>query len=443
MKKLMLFALLALSCVGMYAVKAPTFPDRTFNIKDYYNGTDTIYTAAINNAIIDCSKQGGGKVLIPKGEYLTGPIHLKSNVNLHMEDGVVLRFSTNPRLYEPIVLTRIEGADCYNLSPLIYAYGQENIAITGKARLDGQATSANWLDPHNMYNHLQPDGRIARDKTQLVEMNNNKVDVEKRRFEGKCGMRPQFINLYKCKNILLDGFEINRSPFWLVHPLMCENVTVRNLILRSHGSNNDGCDPESCTDVLIEGCYFDTGDDCIAIKSGKDNDGRRWNLPSKDILIRNCIMRDGHAGVAIGSEISGSVYNVTVQDCYMDSPNLDRVLRIKSNPARGGEVANIRVKNIEVGECKLAIVGLELKYWYTDKGPYMPSFHDIYVENVRSKKSRYMIHVDGLEGKELAKDIYLKDCNINGVTESEINHLVGVGKIEFDNVYVNGVKQTK
>ncbi len=154
-------------------------------------------------------------------------------------------------------------------------------------------------------------------------------------------------------------------------------------------------------------------------------------------------MRDGHAGVAIGSEISGSVYNVTVQDCYMDSPNLDRVLRIKSNPARGGEVANIRVKNIEVGECKLAIVGLELKYWYTDKGPYMPSFHDIYVENVRSKKSRYMIHVDGLEGKELAKDIYLKDCNINGVTESEINHLVGVGKIEFDNVYVNGVKQTK
>ncbi|MBR7171104.1 MAG: hypothetical protein IKD19_02705, partial [Prevotella sp.] len=177
MKKLMLFALLALFCVGMYAVKAPTFPDRTFNIKDYYNGTDTIYTAAINNAIIDCSKQGGGKVLIPKGEYLTGPIHLKSNVNLHMEDGVVLRFSTDPRLYEPIVLTRIEGADCYNLSPLIYAYGQENIAITGKARLDGQATSANWLDPHNMYNHLQPDGRIARDKTQLVEMNNNKVDV--------------------------------------------------------------------------------------------------------------------------------------------------------------------------------------------------------------------------------------------------------------------------
>lgn len=443
MKKILMLFIVALSICSMRATQIPTFPNRVFNIKDYYNGTDTLYTSAINAAINDCSKQGGGMVLIPKGVYLTGPIHLQSNVNLHMEDGVVLRFSTDPALYEPIVLTRIEGADCYNLSPLIYAYGKENIAITGKALLDGQATSENWLDPHNMYYHYQPDGRIARDKTQLVEMNNNKVDVKKRRFEGRCGMRPQFINLYKCKNILLDGFEINRSPFWLVHPLMCENVTVRNLILRSHGSNNDGCDPESCTDVLIEGCYFDTGDDCIAIKSGKDNDGRRWNIPCKDIVIRNCIMRDGHAGVAIGSEISGSVYNVTVQDCYMDSPNLDRVLRIKSNPARGGEVANVRIKNIEVGECKLAIVGLELKYWKTDKGPYLPSFHDIYIENVRSKKSRYMIHVDGLEGKELAKDIFFKDCNINGVIEKEVNHLIGVGKIGFDNVYVNGVKQER
>lgn len=419
-------------------IHEPQFPDRTYNILSFHQEGDSLYTSAINRAIQQCNADGGGTVIVPKGEYETAPIRLLSNVNLHLEEGAVLRFSTDARLF-PSVLTRIEGIDCYNISPLIYAYGAENIAITGKGVLDGQATAENWL--HSARIKPNVEGAKASEKMILNGMLNRQDAVQERVFFGPAGYRPQFINLYQCKNILLEDFEINRSPFWLLHPLMSENITVRRVKMLSHNRNNDGCDPESCRNVLIEDCDFNTGDDCIAIKSGKDDDGRRWNLPCENIIVRNCRMMDGHAAVAMGSEITGGVRNVWVEDCQMSSPNLDRIIRIKSNPVRGGEVSNINVRNLQVGECKSAILGIELKYWRTNEGNYLPLFHDITLENITSQKSNYLIHVDGDEAdKDQLHDITFSNCDFRGIISPEINHFKNIQRLTFYKVKANGKK---
>ena len=419
------------------SIKQPTFPNRVLKITDFHSASDSLYTDAINNAITTCSAKGGGVVLVPKGTYKTAAIHMRSNVNLHLEEGATLKFDLNPQLY-PVVLTRIEGIDCYNISPLIYAYGETNIAITGKGLLDGQADFTNWINPDKILHVDFPDGTNGGEKEMLNKALAEQWPLEKRVFKDNYGMRPQFINFYKCKNILLEDFEINRSPFWLIHPLMSENITLRRLTLRSHGWNNDGCDPESCRNVLIENCFFDTGDDCIAIKSGKDDDGRKWMMPSENIIVRGCTMRDGHAGVAIGSEITGGCNNVWVENCNMDSPNLARIIRIKSNPNRGGEVNGVFVRNVEVGVCDLAILGIELKYWHVETGKYYPYFHNIQFENVTSRKSRYLLHVDGFDDRVQAKDISFKNCHFDGVTEKEISVDKGTGNVKYKNVTVNG-----
>ncbi|SHG01454.1 Glycosyl hydrolases family 28 [Bacteroides luti] len=418
-------------------IPLPTFPDKTYLITDYYNGTDSLFTSAINKAILVCSAQGGGVVVIPDGVYKTAPIRMKSNVNLHLSDKTLLMFTTDYNLFDT-VLTRIEGIDCYNISPLIYAYGETNMAITGNGVMDGMASEANWFSKERIDGVTLKNGKKVAEKTVLYDMKEDSVPFEKRVFKGKTGMRPQFINLYKCKNVLLEGFTLNRSPFWLIHPLLSENITVRKVKMQSHGHNNDGCDPESCKNILIEDCDFDTGDDCIAIKSGRDEDGRYWNIPSENIIVRNCRMKDGHAGVAMGSEITGGCYNVWVENCLMDSPNLSRIIRIKSNAIRGGEVKNVYVRNITVGQCDESILGMEMKYWHVDDGPYPPYFHNIYLENIKSNKSRYLLHLDGFANKIQARDIFIKNCDFKGITASEINAVTGVSNIHFENVKVNG-----
>lgn len=417
-------------------ITPPTFPGKTFAITDYYNGTDSLYTEAITRAIDECSTQGGGTVLIPNGTYRTAPIRLKSNVNLHLSDSTILQFVTDPKLF-PTVPTRIEGIDCQNISPLIYAYGETNIALTGKGILDGQADTTNWFSSKRLKG-IDKDGKKINEKTRLYQMMKDSIPAEQRIFANKEGIRPQFINLYKCKNILLEGFTLHRSPFWLIHPLLSENITIRKVTMQSHGANNDGCDPESCKNVLIDSCHFDTGDDCIAIKSGRDEDGRYWNIPCENIIVRNCQMKDGHAGVAIGSEITGGCQNVWVENCHMDSPELDRIIRIKSNAERGGEVKNIFVRNITVGECKESILGMELKYWHVKDGPYPPYFHNVHLENITSQKSNYLLHIDGTEGKIQVRDIFIRNCTFNGIAQPEINYIVGAEGIHFQHVTTNG-----
>ena len=415
----------------------PVFPEGSFVITDYHDVKDTLYTNAINRAITICSEQGGGKVIIPDGEFLTAPIRLKSNVNLHLSDSTVLKFTTDPFFFD-LVQTRIEGIDCYNISPLIYAYGETNIAITGNGVMDGQADSSNWLSENRIRGIVQEDGKKINEKTLLYEMKEDSIPFKERVFMRENGIRPSLstsinVRIFYWKDllstVLRSGLFIRCCPrISLSGKSKCRVMAIIMMV----------CDPESCRNVLIEDCDFDTGDDCIAIKSGRDEDGRYWNIPSENIIVRHCRMKDGHAGVAIGSEVTGGCRNVWVENCTMDSPELDRIIRIKSNAMRGGEVENIFIRNIRVGECKESILGFELKYWHVDDGPYLPYFHNIHLENITSKKSQYVLHLDGFEDKIQARDIFVKDCTFDGVMKPEINKVTGVENIHFENVTVNG-----
>jgi polygalacturonase len=372
----------------------PSFPARDFVITDYGavgDGT-TDCTTAISKAINACAEAGGGRVVIPAGEFLTGAIHLKSNVNLHLaETNSVLKFTTNPEAYLPAVFTRFEGTECYNLSPLIYALGQENVAVTGAGTLDGQADSSNWLAWKN-----------TATRSRLVKMADDNVPVEHRQFGVADHLRPDFIEFNRCRRVMVEGVHIRRSPMWEIHPLLCTNVIVRGVDIFSHGANNDGCDPESSRDVLIEKCLFDTGDDCIAIKSGRNNDGRRIGVPSENLVIRDCTMRDGHAGTAIGSEISGSCSNVFVENCEMSSPNLVCALRLKSNAARGGILQNIFMRNVNVGVVKDSVLQIDFLYDEGAKGQFMPVAKNIVMENIQVAKTPRVLNVRGFTGAEIS-----------------------------------------
>jgi len=367
-------------------IVAPTFPARDFDITKFGAVADgkTDCTAAIAKAIDACAGAGGGSVIVPAGEFLTGAIHLESNVDLHLEKNSVLKFSTDPNAYLPVVFTRFEGTELYNLSPLIYALGQSNIAVTGEGTLDGQADESNWLAWKN-----------SSSRKQLTKMAEDNVPVEQRQFGVNNHLRPDFIEFNRCQNILIEGVKIRRSPMWELHPLLCTNVTVRGVDIFSHGANNDGCDPESCRDVLIEKCIFDTGDDCIAIKSGRNADGRRVNVPSENLIIRDSTMRDGHGGVTIGSEISGSCSNVFVENCEMSSPNLVCALRLKSNAMRGGVLQNIFMRNVNVGLVKDSVLQIDFLYEEGARGDFKPVAHNVVMENIEVAQTPRVLNVKG------------------------------------------------
>ncbi len=411
-------------------VKPPQFPDKDFKITDYGAIADglTDCTAAFEKAITAANKAGGGRAVVPAGTYLTGAIHLKSNVNLHVSEGATIKFSTDPDKYLPAVWTRFEGIECINYSPPVYAYEQENIAITGGGILDGQASEINWWK-------WNLDGSDLVDIVKLNDYGREGLPVEKRVFGKGHYLRPNMIQPYKCKNILIEGVTIKNSPMWHVHFVLSQNITVRNIKIIGHGPNNDGCNPDSCKDVLIENCFLDNGDDCVTIKSGRNNDGRRVNTPCENIVVRNCRMKDGHGGVVLGSEMSAGVRNVFIENCVMDSPNLRQALRIKSNAQRGGFIENIYMRNIEVGEVNEAIFNINFYYGEAENGPYLPTIRNIHFENVTSQKSKYVLFLHGFVKKPSITDICLKDCSFNYVQSADI--VTGVQKIVFENVKVN------
>jgi len=423
-------------------IEPPSFPARDFNISEFGATGDgqTNCTEAFKNAIAACHAAGGGRVVVPGGVFLTGAIHLRSKVNLHVTKNATIRFSPDPKQYLPVVYTRFEGVECLNYSPFIYAYELENIAITGSGTLDGQASNDNWWSwkgqKEHGWNDGEPNGND--DATTLYRMAEEGVPVENRIFGAGHYLRPNFIQPYKCKNVLIDSVTIKRSPMWEIHPVLCENVTISNVTVISHGPNNDGCNPESSQNVLIKDCYFDTGDDCIAIKSGRNSDGRRINVPSENIIIQGCTMKDGHGGVVIGSEMSGNCRNVFVEDCVMDSPNLDRALRIKTNSLRGGVVENIFMRNVTVGEVSDAVIIISFNYGEGDTGLHTPIVRNIYVSNVTSRKSKYAISLEGYERSPVT-NLNLSNCRFDGVQDG--NLLSNYKNLNMKNVYINGELQ--
>jgi polygalacturonase len=421
-------------------IVAPVFPDAVFDVTEFgaVGDGETLSTEAINSAIIACSEAGGGMVLVPEGEYLTGAIHLKSNVNLHVSEGAILKFSRNPEDYLPMVFTRWEGVELFNYSPFVYAYEQQNVAITGQGTLDGQATSEHWWFWKGPWSRATwenvPENQVEA-RNRLIEMAENDVPVEARQFGSGHYLRPNFVQFYKCQNILMEGITIINSPMWVIHPVLSENITISNVSVISHGPNNDGCNPESSRNILIQDSYFDTGDDCIAIKSGRNADGRRLNVPSENIIVRRCTMRDGHGGVVMGSEISGSVRNVFVEDCIMDSPNLDRIIRFKTNSIRGGVIENIFVRNISVGNVRRAILYIDFDYEEGDAGEFTPVVRNIHLDNITSQSSDRAIFIQAYERSPVT-GVYLKNCTFNGVARENVINFVEDFRAE--NVFING-----
>ncbi len=385
-------------------IVAPKFQARDFDITKFGAVGDgqTDCSRAIFKAIVAAAKRGGGRVVVPAGEFLTGPVHLLSNVELHLTaTNSVLKFSTDPKKYLPVVATRFEGMECYNYSPLIYAYGQQNIAVTGQGTLDGQADETTWLKWKGEKGTGEGTQKAAR--ARLDKMNNDGVPVSQRVFGEGDFLRPPFVEFNLCRNVLIEGVKIRRSPMWELHPLLCTNVTVRGVDINSHGANNDGCDPESCCDVLIEKCLFDTGDDCIAIKSGRNADGRRVGVPSQNIIIRDCTMHDGHGGTTIGSEISGSVSNVFVENCEMDSPELTCALRLKSNAMRGGVLQNIFMRNINVGLVKDSVLQIDFLYEEGAKGEQKPVARNVVMENIKVAQTPRVLNVRGFPAASISE----------------------------------------
>lgn len=379
------------------AIERPQIPPKEFDLRQYgASGEGEDASTAFARALAACREAGGGRILVPPGRYRSGPIHLSSNTELHLQEGAVLSFIPEPDLYLPAVKTRWEGMELMGYSPLIYAHDCENVALTGKGHIDGGADCDTWWPWKGKNSKCEyresPTQKPARDA--LFADAEKGLPVSERLYADDSYLRPPLVQFYQCRNVLIEGVTLENSPFWVMHPVLCENLTVRGVTARSHGPNSDGCDPESCRNVLIEDCLFDNGDDCIAIKSGRNADGRRLATPSENIVIRNCRMRDGHGGLVLGSEISGGVRNVFLENCVMSSPNLDRGLRIKTNAMRGGEIHDIYVRNLEIGQVKDVIV-INFFYEEGDKGSFDPEVYNIFVDNLRCEQAQRAFHIRG------------------------------------------------
>lgn len=429
------------------SIQLPKIAERQFLITSF--GAKTTATAAqnqkaINRVISLVSKKGGGKVIIPKGTWNTGAIELKSHVNLILEEGATLHFAFEPKLY-PLVRTSWEGLACWNYSPCIYAYKATDIAITGKGTIDGGGNNDTFWQwngsPRFGYKEgVTKESQKLGSRSKLLKMAEDGVPFDERKFGMGYGLRPQLVNMVHCERILIKDVKMINSPFWVIHPLLSKNITVDGVYVWNEGPNGDGCDPEACENVLIQNCVFHTGDDCIAIKSGRNNDGRLWNQPSKNIIIRNCKMEDGHGGVVIGSEISGGCENVYAENCVMDSPHLERILRIKTNNCRGGQVQNINMRNVVVGQCKEAVVKINLDYERKEicyRG-FEPIVNNVNVENVTCQKSDYGVLIIGRDSLENVYDINIKNCKFDGVVKEPVKITGKTRNVKFDNLIING-----
>lgn len=407
----------AMEAAILARILPPSFPARDFSITAFGANQAGDCSDALAKAIAACHEAGGGRVVVPPGVWLTGSVRLLSGVNLHIQRGATLKFDPNPPKYLPVVLTRFEGMEIMNYAPLIYAYEQVNIAVTGAGTLDGSASEANWWRWKGKDKTWKGPTQKA-DRNLLVQQVATGVPVKERVYGDGHYLRPSFIEPQRCQNVLIEGVTVVNAPMWVLHPLLCSNVTVRGVTVRSLGPNNDGCDPESCRDVLIEDCVFETGDDCIAIKSGRNNDGRRVAVPSENIIVRRCTMKDGHGGMTLGSEISGDVRNVFVSACTMDSPNLDRAFRFKSNAVRGGVLENIQIRDVKIGRVAKAVFGVEFDYDEGAQGPHQPILRAVTIERVTSESCGQVVSIGSFPAAVIS-GIVFRDCIFRGVEKPD------------------------
>jgi len=424
----------------MPAIAVLVFPPRTFVITNFGAIENQNSSTAIRNAITACRDAGGGSVVIPPGRWLTGQIHLQSNVNLHLDAGAVLTFSSDPQDYLPAVQSSWEGLECFNYSPLIYAFGCTNVALTGPGTL--QANMDGWKPWMS-----RPPAHLAALK-QLYTMTATNAPVEQRQM-AVCEnhLRPQFIQFNRCSNVLIEDVKIRNSPFWTIHLLLCADVVVRRVDISARNHNNDGIDPEMTRNLLVEDCRFDQGDDAIAIKSGTDRDGRRLNTPTENVVIRNCTTVRGHQLVAIGSELSGGIRNVYVHDCKFINAPADKpqnILFIKTNRRRGGFVENIFVENITARSTQFGVLGIDtdVLYQWRDLVPTyeekLTAIHGIHVKNITVHETGSTPFKITGDARLPIKEVFLENITIqkahgqaSSYTNAESIHESGVHILEL------------
>ncbi len=408
----------------MPSIKIPDFSHcKTFLITDFgaVQGDIDLTSNAIAKAIQEANNNGGGIVEIPKGEWLTRAIHFKSDVNLHVSKGAVLVFSEKPEDYLPPVHTTWEGMECYNYSPLIYAYECKNIAITGEGKL--MAKMDVW---EKWFARPKPHMESLKRLYNLASYNS---PVEERQMvNDTANFRPHFIQFNRSEHILLENVSIENSPFWTIHPYLSKDVVIRGLNVKARGHNNDGVDPEMSQNVLIEDCVFDQGDDAVVVKSGRNQDAWRLNIPSKNIVARNCTVKNGHQLLAIGSELSGGVENVFIQNCkVVDGAKMFHLVFIKTNERRGGYVKNIYVENISSGNVENGVLGIEtdVLYQWRDLVPTverrLTPIGNIYLNNIKASKVQYVSRILGQEELPV-ENIFLNKVEVDSITKEKHIH---------------------
>lgn len=371
---------------------------------------------AFDKAMAWAKRNGGARIVVPQGEYLVrGPIHFVSNVTLELQQGAVLNFDASPELYLPMVKTSWEGTFVYNYSPFIYGYELNNVAIVGKGSINGNAgnTFSTWRK------HQNDDKMVSRNQ------NHSEVPYEERHFGDGHKLRPQLIQFYRCKGVTMEDVFITNSPFWCVHLLMSENIICRGLRYDAKLVNNDGIDPEYSRNILIENIDFDNGDDNVAIKAGRDNDGRNTAVPSENIIIRNCRFKGLHA-VVLGSEMSAGVQNIFVEDCTFGG-YCKRGFYIKTNPDRGGFIRNIYVRNCTFDEVEDLIYVTSMYAGEGQDNIHFTDVHDIYVSNIKCRKARNAAVV--LQGTPVKP---LRDMRFENIEVLE--SIVGLSMMNTDDI---------
>ncbi len=371
-------------------------------------------TGAIRKAIAAASAAGGGTVYLGGGTYLSGPIHLASNITLYIDAGAVLKFSDDFDDYLPMVRSRWEGTEVFNFSPLIYADRATNIGVVGRGTIDGQG-AAWWKYLRALKDEHQKTGAWRADskwRKEFARVNPNLEWPDDRQNLEMGFLRPPLIQLIDCHNVAIEDLTIRNSPFWTVNPVYSDDVTVRGVTIDNplDAPNTDGIDPESCRNVHIADCHISVGDDCITIKSGRDRQGRRVGRAAENITVTNCTMGHGHSGVAMGSEISGGIKKIAVSNCVFDGT--DRGIRIKSTRGRGGVVEDVRVQNIVMKNVREEAITLNL--YYTNAPP----------EPVSERTPRFRnIHLSGISGSagEAGAILGLEEARIENVTLTDVD----------------------
>ncbi|MFE9064706.1 glycoside hydrolase family 28 protein [Streptomyces violaceusniger] len=418
-------------------IRPPAFPRRSFRITDYGAVGDgrTMNTAAFRAAIAACHRAGGGRVVVPEGRFLTGAIQLRGRVNLHVTAGATIAFSPDPRDFLPVVLTRWEGTECYNYSPFIYAYGARDVAVTGPGILDGQARLGPW---ESWYRDSGPQGA---DQKLLREMGSTGAPVARRVFGDGHYLRPKMVQFYRCRNVLVSDLTIVDPPMWTVHPVLSGNVTVRGVTVDSTLYNTDGCDPECCSDVLITDCRFNTNDDCVAVKSGRDEDGHRVGVPSRNIVVRDCRFSGRWGGMTVGSEMSGGVRDIFAENCEINPPDfpgrypVKHALYVKANKKRGGFIDGVHIRNFTGQDVERDIAFVTMAYNGGEDGTLPVSVRNIHMDRMAIDGAQTVLRLVGLDTDHL-RGVHLSRSAFTGILNPD--SIVYTDDLTFRRVNVNG-----